>query len=156
VFKREFDCIGEDGFDTLFFDGPLLEVEITAPLKLVAYLRANGLPPFPVSRGVAQIDTGAAVSAVDPSVFERLGVPSIDREIIHTAHGISALDRYNASATFPQLNLSPLSLSYVLGGQILRESAFGADIIMLVGRDLLRHLTFTYDGPRGRFEVMHP
>jgi predicted aspartyl protease len=156
VFRREFDCIDENGVDTLLFDGPLLEVEITAPLELVAYLREGGFVKFPVRRGLAQIDTGAAVSAVDPSVFESLGIPFVDKEMIQTAHGVFALDRYNASVSFLQLDLSPMSLPYVLGGQILRASASGADIIMLIGRDLLRHLTFTYDGPRARFDVVLP
>lgn len=154
--RREFDCIGDDGLDVLLFDGPLVKVEITAPLEFVDYLRASALPAFPIIRGLAQIDTGAAVSAVDPSVFERLGIPSIDREMVQTAHGLSELDRYNASVSFPQLDLSPLSLRYVLGGQILRQSAEGADIIMLVGRDLLQYLTFTYDGPCARFIIVTP
>ena len=151
--KVDFDC-HHDGLDTLLYDGPLLEVEITAPLEFVHYLSEHSLPRFPSIRGLGQIDTGAAVSAVDPSVFDRLDIPSIDREMVHTAHGLSELDRYNASVTFPQLDLSPVSLPYVLGGQIRRESASGADIIMLVGRDLLKHLVFTYDGPRVRFSVV--
>jgi hypothetical protein len=156
VYKREFDCTGEDGIDTLLFEGPLLEVEITAPLELVTYLRKGGFPEFPVVRGLAQIDTGAAVSAVDPSVFDTLGIPSVDREMIQTAHGISELDRYNASVSFLQLNLPPLSLPYVLGGQIRRESISGTEIVMLIGRDLLQHFVFTYDGPNARFDVLLP
>ena len=151
--SREFGCIGGDGVDLLLFDGPLLEVEITAPLKLVKYLREGGFPSFATIRGLAQIDTGAAVSAVDPSVFKELDIPSVDREMVQTAHGLSELDRYNGSVFFPQLDTVPMSLSYVLGGQIRRQVAGGADIIMLVGRDLLQHFTFTYDGPRSRFIV---
>jgi len=156
VSSREFACVGGDGSDLLLFDGPLIEVEITAPLEFVEYLRAGGFPKFPVIQGLAQIDTGAAVSAVDPSIFEELGIPSVDREMVQTAHGLSELDRYNASVFFPQLDTIPMSLSYVLGGQIRRQSAGGEDIIMLVGRDLLQHFTFTYDGPRSRFIVVAP
>jgi hypothetical protein len=154
VSKTEFDCIGDGGLDILLFEGPLLQVEITAPLEFVDYLNKGGFPKFPVIQGLAQIDTGAAVSAVDPSVFEELDIPSIDREMVQTAHGLFELDRYNASVFFPQLDLSPMSLRYVLGGQIRRQSVAGGDIIMLVGRDLLRHIVFTYDGPRSRFIVV--
>jgi hypothetical protein len=76
--------------------------------------------------------------------------------MVQTAHGLSELDRYNGSVSFPQLDMNPVSLRSVLGGRILRQSASGADIIMLVSRDLLQHLTFTCDGPRARFAVVTP
>lgn len=149
----EFSCVGPGDFDELYLDGPLIEVEITAPLAMVRYLRAASLPPFPVARGLAQIDTGAAVSAVDPSVFVSLEIPAVDSELIQTAHGVSALDRYNASVVFPQLSPDPLPLDTVLGGHILRPSERGAPIIMLIGRDLLKGMVFTYDGPNSRFSI---
>ncbi|SEG53750.1 Aspartyl protease [Bryocella elongata] len=151
--KSEFDCIGPGGLDTLLYDGPLLQVAITVPLALVRFLRENGQPPFSSIIGLGQIDTGAAVSAVDPSVFRELEIPSVDREMVQTAHGLSELDRYNASVRFLQLEVEPMPLHDVLGGHVRRPSVLGPDIIMLIGRDLLRSLVFTYDGPNARFTV---
>jgi hypothetical protein len=138
----------------LLLDGPLLRVEITVPLPFVSYLRKNNLPPYAVAQGLGQIDTGAAVSAVDSSIFTELDIPSANKELIQTAHGLSMLECYNASVTFPQLDLPAMDLDLVIGGHIQARTSSGPDIIMLIGRDLLRHFTFTYDGPNARFTVL--
>jgi len=154
VSKVEFVCICSGGLDELLFDGPLIQVEITAPLELVHYLDQNGLPRFPVMQGLAQIDTGAAVSAVDTTIFERLEIPAVERSMVQTAHGLFELDRYNASISFPQFDLAPMPLQDVVGGQIRHQSASGGDVIMLVGRDLLQYFSFHYDGRNSRFTVI--
>lgn len=151
--NAEFDCIGPDGQDRLSFDGALIAVEITAPLTWVRYLHHQGQSPFPVARGLGQIDTGAAISAVEASVFSSLVIPPVFCEMVQTAHGLAELDRYNASVTFPQLSLPAQPLELVFGGHIRRTSEQGTDIIMLIGRDILRSMVFTYDGPTARFSI---
>lgn len=151
--NAEFDCIGPGGEDRLSLDGALIAVEITAPLTCVRYLRDQSQPPFPTARGLGQIDTGAAISAIEASVFASLGIPPVFCEMVQTAHGLAELDRYNASVTFPQLSLPAQPLELVFGGHILRPSELGADIIMLIGRDILRSMVFTYDGPKARFSI---
>jgi len=154
VSKSEFECTGPNGIDALLLDGPLLRAEITVPLQFVRYLHKNHLPAYSVVQGIAQIDTGAAVSAVDASIFSELDIPPVNREMIQTAHGLFELDCYNASVSFPQLDLPAMELALVPGGHIRARVSSGPDMIMLIGRDLLQHFTFTYDGPNARFTIM--
>lgn len=150
---REFACKGQDEADLLALDGPLIEVQITAPLMLVEFLRRRRLPDFPIARGLAQIDTGAQVSAVDRATFAALGIPAVNAELIQTAHRLSELDRYNASVRFPQLGGPARPLNLVLGGHFERQSYSGANVLMLMGRDLLRSWRFSCNGPTSSFSV---
>jgi hypothetical protein len=139
--------------DLLYIDGPVIEVLITAPLPLVSYLADNDLPPYAVASGMALIDTGAAVSVVDEGVMTSLGIPNIDEVSMQTAHGVAGLRRYNASVSFPGLHLRHAPLILAPGGFIRTSTTNGPDVIMLLGRDLLRRLTVTYDGPNSRMTV---
>jgi len=144
-------CVAPDGTDLLLFDGPLVEVEITGPIPMLRFREKHGLTPFPVARGLALLDTGAAVSAVDVSVFNELEIPSVTSEIVRTAHGLSELDRYNASVRFTQLDNHSQPLDLVMGGHFGYELSDGRALIMLVGRDLLQRGELRYNGPNASF-----
>lgn len=141
------------GRTALFYDGPLIPVRITAPPELVQYLADNDLGSYAVVEGLGLIDTGAMVSAVDRSVFHELGIPRVDTELIQTAHGVAEMDRFNAGVRLLDDPLSLLPLHRVIGGYLRTPTDRGADMIMLIGRDLLQRMSFTYDGPRGRFSI---
>jgi len=139
--------------DLLYVDGPVIEVEITVPLPLVRYLRKSNLPAYPLMHGLAIIDTGAAITAIDAGVLEKLGIPYIDTELMHTVHGSAEMQMFNASANFPSLELGGISLDRVPGGSIRSATNAGTDIIMLLGREILRNLKMTYDGPNSKVTI---
>jgi len=153
VSEFEFLYGGAAKSDLLYIDGPLIEVHITAPLPLVSYLADNDLPPYAVSSGMALIDTGAAVSVVDENAVMSLDIPKIDVISTQTAHGVKEMRRYNASVSFPDLQLHHVPLILAPGGFIQTSTTNGLNVIMLLGRDILRRLIVTYDGPHSRMTV---
>jgi hypothetical protein len=153
VSEFEFSYKSQTDADLLSYDGPVIPVTVTAPMLLRTYLRDHGLPAFPVSRGLALIDTGAAVSAVDESVMIELGIPAIGAAASQTPHGFAELNMYNASADFSGIDVYGVTLKRVLGGHFRTATDTGLDVIMLVGRDILRNLVVTYDGPRSRVTI---
>ncbi len=150
----EFSYRSAIGEDFLYYDGPLIEVVISAPVTLLAYLHDNQLPPFAAVSGLAAIDTGASVSVIAEDVMNDLSIPSVDAIWTHTIHGTAETKRYNASASFPSLEITDVSLDYVPGGDVRTSSNIGGDVIMLLGRDLLRWLKFTYDGPNSKVTIV--
>ena len=149
----EFSYQSQPDNDSLYTDGPLIAVEITVPVPLVRYLRKNNFPPYPIAKGFALIDTGAAVTAVDDDVLQQLAIPVVDTEPMQTVHGVAEMRLFNASVNFPGLGLSEVVLDRIPGGMIRSKTNTGADIIMLLGRDLLRGLKFTYDGPQSMLTI---
>jgi hypothetical protein len=149
----EFSYSSVAGSDLLYIDGPLIEVLITAPFPLVSYLADNDLPPYAVASGMALVDTGAAVSVVEESAMTTLGIPHIDTISTQTAHGVAEMRRYNSSVSFPGLQLQHVPLMLAPGGFIRTQTTDGGDVVMLLGRDLLRRLNVTYDGPNSRMTI---
>jgi hypothetical protein len=137
----------------LFAEGPLVRVSITAPTRLIDILHERQMPPYAVLHGLALIDTGAAVSAVDVSVFEELDIPAVDTMLTRTPHGLADLNLYNASACLTDLAMDRVPLDRVPGGHFRSPTESGPDVIMLLGRDVLRQLKFTYDGPKSRITL---
>ena len=136
--------------DFLSTNGALLHVDITVPVDLQMYLADNGLPPYSVRSGHALIDTGAGISAVDESIFHELEIPPVESESIFTANGVADFKVFNAAASFPELAVYNLSLEDVVGCNIRAQSPLGFDLIMLLGREILRNFVMVYDGPKSR------
>jgi|SRR6185312_6474522 len=151
--EYNFPHLGLDGSDLLEETGPLVSVEITVPLKLKRFLEEQGLAPYSTRSGFALIDTGAGGSAIDDSVFAEMEIPSVDSAFTRTPHGLAPSLVYNASASFPSLGLFEIPLHRVLGCDIRNLTDAGQDIIMLLGRDILRDLVMVYDGPRSNVTI---
>ena len=151
--EYSFPHVGFDGRGLLEETGPLVAVEITVPLKLKRFLESQGLAPYSARSGFALIDTGAGGSAIDDTVFAEMEIPSVDFEFTRTPHGLAPSLVYNASASFPSLGLFEISLDRVLGCNIRNLTDAGQDIIMLLGRDILRDLVMVYDGPRSSVTI---
>lgn len=130
--------------------GALIEVELTVPVPLKQFLKSEGFPPHKTVRGYALIDTGAGVSAVDETVMAELQIPELDGIETLTPHGLARSNVYNASACFPQLRRDDVELDHVIGCFLRPALAeAGIDVLMLIGRDLLRQMQLTYDGRTG-------
>ena len=149
----EFSYRSAIGEDFLYYDGPITEVSISAPVPLISYLRDSQLPAYAVISGLAIIDTGASVSVLDENVMLGLEIPFLDTIWTDTIHGTAETKRYNASVSFPGLQLADVPLNYVPGGNVRASTNFGGDVIMLLGRDLLRRFTMTYDGPNSKVKI---
>jgi len=126
--------------------------ELSAPIRqrgavVKILVRAPGdaqeFGPFP-----AYLDTGASVTVLDPGVIGALGVEAITAAGLHVLgrdtvshHGVYLVELALADADEPLW--LPLE---VLDGTINPKGTAAA-----LGRDFLASVTFTYDGPAGRF-----
>jgi hypothetical protein len=153
VAEYSFPHIDFDGRGLLEEAGPLLAVEITAPLELKRYLHRQGLTPYSTRSGFALIDTGAAISSIDESIFDEMEILSVDSVLIRTPHGIAPMKAYNASASFPSIGIFELSFERIPGCDIRELTGAGQDVIMLLGRDILSNLVFVYDGPNSQISI---
>ena len=133
--------------------GPLLPVTITVPVRLKQYLEAHGFEAHPSRHGYALIDTGAALSAVDDRVMQELEIPILEQMDTTMPHGPGSSNVYNASASFAPIGKLDVTLEGVLGCYLGERQEGEPEIIMLLGRDLLRNLVVLYDGPNARVTV---
>lgn len=131
---------------TLEETGPIIAVQVGIPTALEELLSRQGGPiPAPVS-GFALIDTGASASAVHEEIFGNLGVAPIDVMPTHTPRGPGRSLIYPAKVSFPGLGITGYAMDRVLGCELKWRTAEGQDIIMLLGRDLLKHFLMIYNG----------
>lgn len=132
---------------TLTETGPLVAVEVSIPPALKKFLLDKGQPIPPPQTGYALVDTGAFATAVDESVFTALGVQFIDTMPTNTPHGPGTSHVYPATISFPGLEVDELAMERVIGCNLKWQTRQGQEIIMLLGRDLLRHFLMVYNGP---------
>lgn len=135
----------EHGY-TLTETGPLVAVEIGPPAALRQHLAEKGIPIPPAASGFALVDTGAFATAVDEDVFTSLGVQPIDQIPTGTPHGAGKSNVYPASVSFPGMNVHEMAMERVVGCQLKWKTKDDKDIIMLMGRDLLRYFLLVYNG----------
>ena len=94
----------------------------------------------------ALIDTGSRVSCIDATLAEELGLPTVEgvRQQVAGILGSGVVDVYRARISIQELNLSVVGdfpgIQLAEGGQPYRA---------LVGRDILKSFTMTYDGKTG-------
>ena len=135
---------------TLAETGAVLQVTIGIPPALEQYCLKNSIPiPAPIA-GHALIDTGASASAVHEQIFTDFGVQPIDHIPMSTPHSRDKLSFvYPAKIQFPGLNLSSdalLSTMRVVGCELKWTTYDNREIIMLMGRDLLKFFLMVYNG----------
>ena len=94
----------------------------------------------------ALIDTGSRVSCIDSTLAEDLGLPVVEgmRQQVAGILGSGVVDVYRAQISIQELDLSVTGefpgIQLAEGGQPYR---------VLVGRDILKSFTMTYDGKTG-------
>jgi len=131
--------------------GPVLRVLVSPTKEHLAMLGEQGQPgPAPIV-GLALIDTGATVTAVDESVCLKLGIAPTGRGKIAHAGGEEVRACYPIQIEFPG---APLPSVTMLRAMSVNLQQFGkTPYILLFGRDLLANMKFIYTGPRGRIEL---
>ncbi|TMA57640.1 MAG: hypothetical protein E6J80_06080 [Deltaproteobacteria bacterium] len=128
--------------------GPILAVEISIPAALLRRLTQQGQPPPAPQSGLALIDTGASLSAVDDEVVRTLGIAPVGQTQIHTAGGIVARPLYPMRFSFPGTALPPITFRRVAGGALQSQG-----VVALLGRDMLANFILVYNGPAGTFSL---
>ena len=130
----------------LFIQGPLLPVVVSLPPAYIQLLQQQGQPvPAPVP-GLALVDTGATLCAVDQSLVAAFGIPPSGYEMIQGANLGSPTFQltYPASLSFPGTTLPNISFANFVG---LPLSSGG--IVAVIGRSVLKQFILVYNGPGG-------
>ena len=148
----EFSYRSAIGEDFLYYDGPIIEVSINAPVPLISYLRDSHLPAYSVISGLAIIDTGASVSVLDENVMLDLEIPFLDTIWTDTIHGTAETKRYNASVRWSAATCR-CSSELCSGWECSSLYEFWRGCHHAIGRDLLRRFTMTYDGPNSKVKI---
>lgn len=130
--------------------GAILEVSVAQPALVAERLRAEGRPVPEPSVIRALVDTGATISGLDNRVAGRLGLVQTGSVTLAGIGGTTEQPVYSAAVGFPALAAPGLDPARLAG-----TSLGSADFEMLLGRDILRHLVMTYDGPREMFTLTH-
>lgn len=135
--------------------GPVLPVQVEVPSALADQLQQAGhAPPNPMP-GFALIDTGASVSAVDADVISRLGVQPVGVATVLTPSGQDRQATFPARLVFPGTNIPPIEFNHLLGSNLATQTVPGhqGPLIVLLGRDILRHFVLIYNGTDGAFSL---
>lgn len=127
----------------LQFDGPLLEIEVRVSTAFESVLTSRNMPIPNPRRGLAILDTGASVSAIQSTVLSSLGIPSAGNTPVVSAAGRLRTSRFDIRISFPALQL-PLRDLNVLGVNLGNNR-----VIALIGRDIMRDWIMHYNGPAG-------
>jgi predicted aspartyl protease len=138
--------------------GPLLTVVVRVSDERYRALVANNHPiPAPVTIR-ALIDTGASITCIDPSVLRSLSLSPTGSATVNTPSTgntpVSA-DQYDVSITIHGSTNSQIPLVFntipVIQAELLLVQGFHA----LIGRDILEHCFFSYNGSAGFFTLAY-
>lgn len=117
--------------------------------RVTVSVRPLHMPEGPSHDGVGLIDTGADVTVIDNTFATNIGCTiagSVSVVGVLTSD-VSAV----YAAMFDIVSVRGIMAGYMIGAQL--ESS---GLAVLIGRDVLRHCEFTYDGPTGRFSLSAP
>ena len=136
----------------LELNGPLIAIEVRVHPDMVHALKQLGKPvPDPI-KGQAMIDSGVQVTAIDISVAESLQLQKTSKvEVV----GIGGRSEGYTSACSIHIPGLPLTTS-ATRAHCHDLTKTGQNIIALIGRDILRMMTFSYDGINGQVRLVYP
>lgn len=107
--------------------------------------------------GLLLVDTGASGVMIDESVAKKLGVPRQGPREIHGAHGRAPAEKYLAKLLLHATDDAGQALLFAIPiechgiPQLADEhSAFGTNIVGIVGRTFLQFCQLEIDGTAGR------
>jgi len=145
---------GSDPAALLQHWGPLTVVEVQVPPALATLLQSQGASlPQPVL-GLALVETGASITAVDRRVIESLGVPPVGVQPVGTAGGVQNQFVYPASLRLAAMDVI-VDFNSVLGADLQGQASPVPDVplICLIGRDVLREGVLFYNGLTGAWTL---
>ena len=127
--------------------GPQVSVQLEVPDALAQQLKATNMPIPPPVKGMALIDTGATMTAVDAGVVAALGVNPIGVVPVGTAGGPAKHPLYPIKL---QLQGIGLVLNF---GRVTGAPLSGMNLVALLGRDVLSRMILIYDGPSSEYTL---
>lgn len=142
--------LGQQGFpqqqlapaDNLLQNGAILQVAVSVPS---AYSQGGGAGhPQTLT---AMIDSGASISCIMTDKAAAIGLPQVSQTQLGGVGGMTTAPIYAAA-----LNLTQFGVT-VDPAQIAGVSNPLPGVDMLIGRDVLKTLVFTYKGSEGAFTV---
>jgi hypothetical protein len=131
---------------TLEDSGPIVPVTIGIPIALEEFCVEKGLQIPPAVSGYALVDTGASASAVHEQLLLDMGVLPIDSIPTQTPHGAGRSFVYPAKVAFPAMNVENYRMDRLIGSSLNWTTTDGKQVIMLLGRDILKFMLLVYNG----------
>jgi hypothetical protein len=129
--------------------GPVIKVIIGNTAPELAEARAVGLEfpaPLPFS---AVVDTGAAVTIINPQLAETFKLKYTGPARISSVGNVGEYRAYAASIAFPgQHHLKSFDVLRVIASPLAHM-----EVSCLIGRDILRYWEFTYNGKTGEVTI---
>lgn len=131
----------------LNINGAILDVNITPGLPKI------GKHHYPLTPLQALIDTGASNSVIDIEVVKYLNLTSTKKRESLFANGLSGEHYiYDISILLSDKH-HKLFPSRASGVDLTEFKCEGIDIQLIIGRDILQHCCFIYNGTTGRFTL---
>ncbi len=129
--------------------GPLLTVRIEPVFAVQDAMRADG-EEVPFASALMLIDTGASGTLVQTSIVTGLGFVSLGTVFLRTPSTIEPLarDQYRIRLVLSE------DIAFEL--EVVEAPLTGQGIQGLLGRDILKFLKLTYDGPQSQFSLTLP
>lgn len=129
--------------------GPLLQVMVSHTKFELEEARSLGFE-FPNLLPVhALIDTGASVTIVNPVLAKTFKLKPTGQALIKAAGHTDIYPEYAASISFPNRNLRDFDVLRIVACPLA-----SAEISCLIGRDILRHWKFDYNGQSGEVTIL--
>ena len=133
----------------LLLEGPHIEILISTTRPELEEGRAIGLE-FQALPVRALIDTGAALTVINPQIASTCKLLQTDWNNITTVGGLAGrYPAYAAAISFPGTDLPHFDVIRVVACPIVKQQFFSC----LIGRDILRKWLLIYDGPNGQLEI---
>jgi hypothetical protein len=140
--------------DDLQRSGPNIEVSIVPPQPVAEQLQKEG-KDVPGFRANALIDTGASSSCISQVIVDSLNLIPFDVQIVHTPSGQSEQLFYDAGIVLPISQPNIISVQTPCSNfQTPCSNLSKQPFQVLIGRDVLAHCTFFYNGLDNSF-VLH-
>jgi hypothetical protein len=134
---------------TLLQVGPVIDILISTTRPELEEGRAIGLQ-FQELAVKALIDTGAALTIINPQVATSCKLLQTDWSMINSVGGLAGeYPAHAAAISFPGTNLPSFDVVRVVACPIIKQPFFSC----LIGRDILRKWVLKYDGPNGELEI---
>jgi hypothetical protein len=128
--------------------GPALQIAVGPSRELIAALSPLGARIASPQEVTALIDTGAHTTVLNPDTIARLDLRPVGSAPIHTPSTTAALmcRRFHINVYF--------AADHVIENVFAIEAPMGGvPYQCLIGRDILRFATLTYDGPASAFAL---
>jgi hypothetical protein len=129
--------------------GPCIDVIVTNSREVVEAGRAIGLEyPKPLTMK-ALLDTGAAVTVISKTFAKHCKLMQTGETEIRSVGNIQKCAEYAAAISFPGTTLRPIDPVRLISVDFMKEPHYAC----LIGRDILRHWTVTFDGTARRVTI---